>query len=70
MANKQRVWELFLSAAPPLGYDFGSIFKGAGDPEFGVMKLRPWRIEMDDMGDRERRRVWQRGRGLCCTNQE
>jgi general stress protein 26 len=58
LAAKQRVWELFRSAPAPLGYDFGNIFKGADDPEFGLLKLTPWRIELDDVANRENRKIW------------
>jgi hypothetical protein len=41
-----------------LGFDFGSIFQGIEDPEFGLLKLTPWRIELFDMLNMENRRVW------------
>src|SRR5262249_47761016 len=60
LAVKERVWEKFRSAEPPLGFDFGTIFSGIDDPEFGLMKLTPWRIELDDVVNRENRTVWRR----------
>jgi general stress protein 26 len=62
LVNKQRVWELFRSAAAPLGFDFGTIFEGVGDPEFGLIRLRPWRIELDDVSNRDNRKVWRPSR--------
>ena len=44
---KQRIWDLFKNAPPPLGYDPGLFFPGgAADPRFGVLKLTPWRIDL------------------------
>src|SRR5262245_42980517 len=34
--TKQLIWNLFRDAPPPLGYDFGQIFKGVEDPECGL----------------------------------
>ncbi|MFP6806485.1 MAG: pyridoxamine 5'-phosphate oxidase family protein [Pseudomonadales bacterium] len=47
--NKERIWELFKSTPPPLGYDPAMIWKGADDPEFGLLKLTPWRIELSSL---------------------
>ncbi len=60
LSNKEMVWEKFRTAAPPLGFDFGTIFNGFDDPEFGLLKLTPWRIELDDVANRDNRKVWLR----------
>ena len=60
LSNKEMVWEKFRSAPPPLGFDFGTIFGGVSDPEFGLLKLTPWRIELDDVANRDNRKVWLR----------
>ena len=45
--EKQRVWNLFKSTEPPLGYDPGMFFtQGAAHPDCGLLKLNPWRIEL------------------------
>jgi general stress protein 26 len=56
--QKQRIWNMFKEAAPPLGYDPGMIFKSIDNPEYGLLKLIPWRIEFMDMLTVSRR-VWQ-----------
>ena len=56
-ATRRHIWELFRAAAPPLGFDFGTIFKNADDAEFGLLKLTPWRVELFDAMTRSRR-VW------------
>jgi hypothetical protein len=60
LASKQRVWEMFRTAGPPLGFDYGTIFESAADPEFGLLKLTPWRIELADAVRREDQKVWCR----------
>ena len=58
LETKRHVWDLYKSAAPPLGFDYGTMFDGPENPEFGVLRLTPWRIEMFDAINRENRRVW------------
>ena len=51
-AEKRRIWELYKSTPPPLGYDPGLIWQnGLEDPEFGLLKLTPWRVELWSLGD-------------------
>ena len=58
LATRRRVWELYRAAPPPLGYDPAPIFHAADHPDFGVLKLTPWRIELGDMMG-EQSRVWR-----------
>jgi general stress protein 26 len=58
--TKWAVWEKFRTAAAPLGYDPGTIWKSVEDADFGVLKLNPWRIELFDIANKENRRVWVR----------
>jgi general stress protein 26 len=58
LTNKKRVWDLFKSASPPLGFDFGTLFENAEAPGFGVLKLTPWRVELFDISIKDMRRVW------------
>lgn len=60
LASKQRVWELYRAAPPPLGFDYGTVFDNAAHPEFGVLKLTPWRIELADAVDKGSQKVWYR----------
>ena len=43
-SDKTRVWNLFASAPEPLGYDPAPFFIAPHHPNFGVLKLTPWRI--------------------------
>jgi general stress protein 26 len=60
VASKQAVWEIFRAAGAPIGYDPGTIWKSVEDADFGVVKLNPWRVELFDIGDKEKRKEWVR----------
>ena len=47
--QKRRIWELYKSTPPPLGYDPGIIWRSGPDDAFGVLKLTPWRIELSGL---------------------
>jgi general stress protein 26 len=55
---RQHVWDLFKTTAPPAGFDLAKIFNSVDDPEFGVLKFTPWRIELYDVTNIANRRVW------------
>jgi general stress protein 26 len=59
--ERRRIWELYKSAPPPLGYDIGDFFPGG--PEggaWGLLKITPRRIELSGMADGPAaRRVWR-----------
>lgn len=51
-AEKDRIWELYKSTPPPLGYDPGMIWReGKDDPTYGLLKLTPWRIKLWGLAD-------------------
>ena len=59
--QKQRIWDLYKSTPPPLGYDPGIIWQSPEDPTYGVLKLTPWRIELfalSDLFSRAPPRIW------------
>jgi general stress protein 26 len=49
VGEKQRIWDMFKAAPAPLGYDPAPIFKSPDDPDLGLLKLTPWRIEIRDV---------------------
>ncbi|MFP6623281.1 MAG: pyridoxamine 5'-phosphate oxidase family protein, partial [Myxococcota bacterium] len=49
--EKKRVWELFKSTPAPLGYDLKLFWESPEDPEYGLLKLDPWRIEVSALSD-------------------
>lgn len=54
--HKQRIWKMFKEAAPPLGYDPAPIFESPDHPNFGLLKLLPWRVEVTTVP--ADKRVW------------
>jgi len=48
-AEKRRVWDLYKSTPPPLGYDPAMIWPSPDDPGFGLLHLEPSRIELAGM---------------------
>ena len=46
VGEKERIWSLFLHAPPPLGYDPAPTFGSFDHPDFGLLKLTPWRIAL------------------------
>jgi Pyridoxamine 5'-phosphate oxidase len=52
--EKRRIWDLYKSTPPPLGYDPAMIPQwsdGPGSADFGVLRLIPWRIEVSSIYD-------------------
>jgi general stress protein 26 len=59
-ATKKRIWDLYKSTPPPLGYDPAMIWQaGPDDPGFGVLKLTPWRIELGSLMTMTNPQVWR-----------
>ena len=60
LALKRYVWGLFVAAPAPLGYDPAPIFGSVDAPDFGLLRLTPYAIELGDVsGQGERRTVWR-----------
>ncbi|MFD3508213.1 pyridoxamine 5'-phosphate oxidase family protein [Nocardia sp. NPDC058666] len=46
-AEREHVWDLYRHGSPPgAGYDPGQFWRGPTDPEFAVLRLQPWRIQV------------------------
>jgi len=64
-AERRRIWDLYKNTPPPLGYDPAIIpvwKDGPDTPDFGVLKLTPWRIELfaiNDMATGQQPAVWR-----------
>jgi len=53
------VWQRFLDAPEPLGYEFAQIFPdGPQSPGAGILRMRPWRIRTHRVIAGEPARVW------------
>lgn len=62
-ADKQRAWDMVKNAPPPVGYDPAMFWPGGpSDPNFGALKLDPWRIELwslQEMASGKPSQVWR-----------
>jgi len=61
--EKHRIWELFKSTPPPLGYDPALEFGSPEHEDFGLLKLTPWRIDLVSFpapSFEEGTKVWRR----------
>jgi general stress protein 26 len=59
LADRQRIWDLFRAAPPPLGYDPEPIFQRVDHPEYGLLRLTPSRIELADVSGAGMGRIWR-----------
>ena len=62
LGEKRRIWELYKATPAPLGYDLGMFWKSPDDPELGILKLTPWRVELwglNDLMAQKQPRVWR-----------
>ena len=60
--EKKRVWDLFKATPEPLGYDLKLFWESPDDPEYGLLKLAPWRVEVSALADMMKGqppRVWR-----------
>lgn len=44
--QKQRIWQLCKKTPPPVGFDPTPIYESPDHPNFGLLNLTPWRIEL------------------------
>ncbi len=61
-AEKRRLWDFIKNAPPPAGYDPALFFQTVENPEFGMLRLTPWRIELSALGDMmtgQEPRIWR-----------
>lgn len=58
-ATRQRVWDLLRNTPEPLGFDPALTWGDIDDPENGLLRLTPWRVEVSDFTGTPRTIVWQ-----------
>jgi hypothetical protein len=49
LEQKQRIWNAFRSAQAPMGYDPATIFPAVDDPDLGLLRLDPWRVQLEQL---------------------
>ena len=59
LAIKQHIWQLLQTTPPPLGFDPTPIYESVDHPQFGLLKLTPWRIEVTSVATvPPERKIW------------
>jgi general stress protein 26 len=61
-ATRHRIWELLRTTPEPVGYDPKLFWSSSEDPNFGVLQLTPWRLEvwsLQAMAQGQPARVWR-----------
>jgi general stress protein 26 len=61
-AEKDRLWDLY--SEKPEGYGLSGFWKGKDDPNYGLLRLDPWRIELwsvTGLFERTPPQVWRSG---------
>jgi len=48
LATRRRLWDLLKNIPAPLGFDPAAVWGDIGGPENGLVRLTPWRIEVND----------------------
>ena len=51
LETRRRIWELYKSTPPPLGYDPAIIWPAPDHESFGLLRLTPWRVELSGLSD-------------------
>ncbi len=59
-SDKQHVWVLHQTIAPPLGFDPQPHYGSIHNQYYGVLKFTPWRIELANLGGEPL--VWRKSR--------
>ena len=58
-ATKQHVWDLFLNTPEPLGYDPALSFVAVDHPNFGVLRVEPWKIVLATLAGDPWQKIWR-----------
>lgn len=59
LATWRRVWAALRDAHAPIGFDPAETWGSVEDPENGLLRLAPWRIELNDFAGPPRMLVWR-----------
>lgn len=48
LEERRRIWDVLRAMPPPFGFEPAETWGDIADPENGLLKLAPWRIEIND----------------------
>jgi hypothetical protein len=57
--TKRRIWDLCKSLPEPLGFDPALSWGTVESPDWGLLQLTPWRIELYDLLNQRNRKIWR-----------
>ena len=57
--EKKRIWELYKTIPPPMGFDPTPHYGSIEHKYFGLLQLTPWRIELAELGSESQ--IWRPG---------
>jgi general stress protein 26 len=59
--EKARIWDRFGAEPEPYGYDLSGFFPAKDSPDYGLLRLDPWRVELwslNEMISGKPTRIW------------
>lgn len=59
-ATKAHVWDLFLAAPEPLGYDPAPLFHAPDHSSYGALRIDPTKITLATLGGDPWQQIWRR----------
>lgn len=59
LATRRRIWDLCRNTPEPVGFDPAAVWGDISDPDNGLLRLTPWRIELNDFSGPPRTVVWR-----------
>jgi general stress protein 26 len=59
LTTRQRIWELCRNTPEPVGFDPAAIWGEIEDPGNVLLRLSPWRIELNDFSGPPRTIIWR-----------
>ncbi len=62
LSTRRHIWEVLRNTPAPLGFDPAGTWGDIEDPENGLLRLTPWRIEINDFTGTPRTVVWEAAR--------
>ena len=59
LPTRERIWELCRNTPEPAGFDPAAVWGDIMDSENGLLRLTPWRIELNDFSGPPRTTLWR-----------
>jgi hypothetical protein len=67
--TRERIWQLYRTTAPPLGYEPGQFWPaGPNDPTFGLLELHPIRVDVTGLASGPKPKMTWRPAVRACAD--